>query len=858
MRNALVALIFLALAAAPARAARLFKSFDFEERQLGNDEDTPMHWSRVAGPGLPHYVVGRLTNDRARSGRYSFRMDLDGGSCVYQYEPARLPVALGGHYRVSGYCQTTALRHARARLTLTLADAGGEPLPDTQVQSEPYASTADAPGDWHELSAELTDTATAAAYLLVRMELVQPARYSAAPAGDPTLFPEDIRGTAWFDDLVVAQVPRVSLSTDRPGNVFRRGDAPQMSAVLADPSTDDLTSQLIVTDADGRRVFQRTGTIAPSTADTDGPGRRRLAVPLPIVPAGWYRATLRLASPGVGDAGTDDTAAFTGSRSLDYVQLADDAPIVPPDPRFGIVVPGTPAADLADVLPLLSAGHAKLDVTADGSVPLNDLVDRLGARGIEPVGRLPLGTAGPTDLVGRHLGQIEQWQMGADDTDAFVTDPAARRAYAGVLAAFAALTGHPDLAMPCPMGFDPPTGKATPAAVTLSVPPSILPNEIPAYLKDLTDRAAAGGPRVASVSLRPVDAARYGSVARASDLAERVVYGLSSGVDRVDLPLPLTGASAEPTDLLPVERTLLTALSGAASRGRLPVADGVEAFLFERTDDAPGGHGVVVLWADPTISPAERSVPVRLGDALSRTDLWGNVAPLPTTDDGTVVLRVGATPTIITGVDAPLARFRAGVTMGPATIESVLRQPQVRHLHLTNPYSQPIAGTVRLRGPAGWTLSPQTVRFELNVGESIDRDVGIDLPINARAGRNVVLANVELQADRTHQLSLPLPMTVGLSDVGVQSTAFRDGPAGVVVQQRVTNYGERPVDYTAYVMFPGQPRVERLVTALAPGQTVLKRYRFVTDIPTGELIRLRVGLKETDGPKVLNEELTVR
>src|SRR6516164_1043517 len=59
---------------------RVLRTFDFEERQLGNDEDLPMHWLKVDGPELPHYVNGRLTTDRHRSGRYSFRMDLNGGS----------------------------------------------------------------------------------------------------------------------------------------------------------------------------------------------------------------------------------------------------------------------------------------------------------------------------------------------------------------------------------------------------------------------------------------------------------------------------------------------------------------------------------------------------------------------------------------------------------------------------------------------------------------------------------------------------------------------------------------------------------------------------------------------------------
>ena len=836
MRHVLIAfLAVVALTALPARGAgRLFKAFDFEERQLGNDEDVPMHWSKLSAVDLPHYVVGRLSTDRARSGRYSFRIDLDGGSCIYQYDPARLPVAMGGHYRLSGYCQTTALAHARGRLTLALADAAGYPIAGTEVHSDLCGGDAPA-DDWRYLSAELTDATPSAASLVIRLELVQPARYAPPSAGDRSVLPEDIRGSAWFDDVVVAQVPRVSLATDRPANVFRRGDVPQLTAVLADPSTDDLTSQLVVTDALGRRVYQRTQAVDLSAAEEVAPGQRRVAVPLPVTPAGWYRATFQLATPGNGSGGTDDTAA-TGSQSIDYVQLADDGTPAAPDPRFGLVataLPVTPA--LADVLPLLSAGFAKLTVT-DGE-PFNDTVERLAARGVRTVGCLPLATADPTGVISRHLGQIDAWQMGPDDTDAFVTDPAARRAYARTLAAFAALSGHPDLAMPCPLGFAPPVGKQRPVAVTLAVPPSVLPAEIPAYLRDVTDR-------VASVSLEPTDAAAYGPDARVADLVERVVYGLSAGVARVDLPVPLDGPSLQPTDLFVVERTLVTALSGAACYGRLPVADGVDAFLFQR----PGGPGLVVCWADG----GNTAVTTPLGEHLVRTDPWGNATPLP---PGAPVV-VGRVPTILSGVDAPLARFRAGVTLDGATLESVLLRPQVRRLHLTNPYAQPIAGTVRLRGPAGWGISPPTVRFELAAGESLVRDVGIDLPANARAGRNVIAADVELQADATRHLSLPLVVAVGLSDVGVQTTAFRDGPVTVIVQQRITNYGDHPVDYDAYVACPGQPRVERLVTGLAPGQTVLKRYRFVVTAP-GD-VRLRAGLREVDGNHVLNEDVVAR
>ncbi len=857
MRNLLLfvtAVVIPIVVAAPADG-RLFKAFDFEERQLGNDEDVPMHWAKVSAVDLPHYVVGRLTTDRARSGRYSFRMDLDGGSCVYQYDAARLPVAAGGHYRACGFCQTTPLRFARARLTLTLADAAGQPL-GTSAASESYAATTPDTG-WHELSAELSADDPRAAFLIVRMELDQPARLGVG--GDPGTLPQDVHGSAWFDDVVVAQVPRVTLSTDRPGNVFRRGDRPQMSAVLDDPSTDDLAQQLVVTDADGHRVYQHTGGVA--AAEPAGPGKHRMAVPLPIVPAGWYRATLTLAAAGDGSS-VDDPAAFAGAQSLSYVQLADDGAIGPADRRFGVVATGLSPADwaaLPAVLPMLSAGRVTLPVGVGDDAAFDGLLESLAARGIAAVGCLPTGgtdLAALAVMVGRHAGAIDRWQFGPDGTDAFATDPAARRAYGQAFAAVGALTEHPDLAVPWPIGFDPPAGtKGLPSSLALSVPASVLPNEIPPYLKDAQARATAGGPAVASVSLEPLDEAKYGTATRAADLAKRIVYTLAAGLARVELPVPLVAGTGEPTDLFAVERTAFGSLSGATYRGRLPLAEGVEAFLFERADppaDVAAGSGVVVLWSDG----ADRPITVRLGDQLARTDLSGNTAPLPPTPaDGppTVVVRAGASPQILTGVDVPLARFRAGVVLDPPVVESVLLRPQVRHLHLTNPYARPVSGIVRLRGPAGWTLSPPTFTFELAAGESLDRDVGIDLPVNARTGRNVVRADVDLQADRPVRMSMPLAMTVGLSDVGVQSTAFRDGPT-VVVQQRITNYGEHPVDYTAYAACPNQPRVERLVVGLAAGQTTLKRYRFAAGPGP---VRVRAGIRETDGPRVLNEELTV-
>src|ERR1700677_2345580 len=96
-----IPLILTVLLAMPAAAfadgppTRGLKIIDFEERKLGNNEDLPMHWVKISGPGLPHYVNGYLSSDKAHSGQYSFRFDLNGGSLVYRYDPTQIPVMAG-------------------------------------------------------------------------------------------------------------------------------------------------------------------------------------------------------------------------------------------------------------------------------------------------------------------------------------------------------------------------------------------------------------------------------------------------------------------------------------------------------------------------------------------------------------------------------------------------------------------------------------------------------------------------------------------------------------------------------------------------------------------------------------------
>jgi hypothetical protein len=888
MRNAFISFFALALlfitgvvaaqeppAAPPVDTSRVLHTFDFEERHLGNDEDVPMYWQKVEGVDFPHYVNGRLTTDKHRSGRHSFRMDLDGGNCTYRYEPGRIRVQSGARYRIEGYCQTTVLAHARARLTAYLTDIDLHPIPSSVHHSELYACDG-SNQDWHLMSVELTATAPEAVFLVVQMELLQPGQFATTSLGQRSLFLEDIHGTAWFDDISIAQVPEVKLSTDRPCNIFHKSDAANLFAQVDDRSADDLTVQLIVTDARGRRVYQHTGDGNISSTKVLGPGLRRLTLPLPAVEPGWYRATMVTMSHGV----------FVGQQSLDWIRLADDDPAAMPDPRFGMIATQLPFdcwPELPDLLPYLAVGRVKLalwdktgDVQQVDSATLDRMFDRLREEGVHPTGCLVAlppklaktvnGTSwlqllGARDddwqdplsfLISRNANHVDRWQLGADGTEDFASNPDMRKVYARIYARFAGLLDKPDLAMPYPVWYELPA--PAPLSIALSVPTSIAPDEIPLYLQEYRGRESAN----VSVSLSTIDRDVYGRDARLRDLVQRIVCSLAGGATHIDLPLPVEARqrgerlSVEPRETAIVERTLLSTLSGASFRGKLPLADDIDAYLFDKS-----GQGILVLWDKNDVTEAQ-PLAVNLGEHPARVDLWGNVDPLlrsNQTDPDLVQLQVGRMPIILTGVDSEMGQLRASVAFDHPLIESTF-EAHARHIRFTNPYSLPIGGTLRLRPPLGWTMNPPTFNFTLNPGETFDQDVAIEIPYNSVAGRNVVHADFDLQSDHHSRFTVPIDLTLGLSDVGTQAMACRDGK-DVVVQQMISNYGDQSITYSAFASFPGRPRVERLVSSLLPGQTVIKKYRF-SNVPPGKSVKVRVGLKEVEGPRILNDEVVVK
>jgi hypothetical protein len=866
----------------PQQLSRVLRNFDFEERDHGNVEDVPAGWVQVEGPGLPHYLHGVFDSSSFATGRASFRMDLNGGSITYRFPAGQIPVMTNAAYRASVMCRTTPLRAARARLTAYLCDIDGRPLAATVRSSDSFVSET---GDdkFRPLSVDIAADDPRASSLVLEMSLLQSSRLADSSLGEQKLLVEDIHGSAWFDDLRIAQVPTVTLATDQATNVFDPGEKITLRVRVLDRIATDLTGELRVFDVDGRLVHQRTGAIEFGRSDGDALVG---AASVPELPAGWYEARLAIRS-------RDQLLA---ERSLKFACLGAARSAVPADPRFGVdavkLAPG--AWDiLPDAMSIAAAGRAKVaawsadhGIDSDAGAAFDRLLDALRPDGrtvtaclvaLPPEVRKLLGGDHWTDLLraprdgwqpqlsfllARYATHLDRWQLMPDeDAEACANEPARRAAFAKVFEEFERLTGSTRLAMPWPAWFE--VGESS-SSIALSIPPEILPEQLPLYLRD----ASSGTAKVSSLTLQPIDVARYGRLARERDLALRIAYALSAGADRIDLPLPFTtatqhdgSATAEPTPLLLVQRTVQATLSNARYAGKVTIAPGVDAFLFDRGGRAgETGSGVMLVSTPSTapLAPAGR-VSIALGKRATRVDLDGTVSAVARSTDrrrpDEFELQIGERPFFVVDIDAPLMLLRAGIQIDNPMLESSV-VPLSREIAFTNTFDSPISGSIRVAGPAGWTVSLPGGAFSLSPGETFRGTVNLSFPMNASSGDKVLTADLKIDGRANYRLNVPIGVKLGLSDVGLRTIAVRSGDE-VIVQQVITNYGSKPINYNAFVTIAGLPRQERIISALGPGKAAIRKYRLPLShsSPVG---KLRSGVREVEGKRMLNDEVEIR
>ena len=821
--------------------------------------------------GFPSYTEVGFSGDHAASGDYSLHLGLDGGNAGAYLRTGVLPAVPESTYAVHARLRTEALDRAAAVLSASYVNAEGEVVQSTVVRSEPITTG----GRWSRVSIQLAPAPADAAWIGIEVSVLQRRMQeqmgiTSEVRGSSGVTLEQIRGGAWFDDISVWQLPHIDVTTQHPTQVIRAPERPEVSIQVRDLTGQRLTAELAVYDEHRRRVASTRRQIGGGS-----PTRWRWTPDLPGL--GWYMLDLRIlenakdtpiARKVSSMLWTPAAAGSPGAMMRPYAVLAED--LSPPYmdmlpdllDRVGIRSVTLPAwqedpgrsvaeqqSELADVLKKLTA--SAVEPTLSFSRSPQPIAAQLGVERVHSLAELLSNDAVwerfVVPILARQGQQVRSWQVASHGIagQGNISHAEAR----AILDQLSYYAPSPIAVMPVSVYEPPPDDLTGRFRFLVNVPAGVQADRLSEQLADWQRR---GDQTQALLRIEPAD--RLTQSRRITDLVLRMLDLRKAEIDGAAIASPYAKSLDREARLLP--DPLLGAFAGAARRlagrevlGRLPMPEGLEAVILA---DSDGRNGSLMVW-NRSAPEHERRMEVYLGPRPVLMDVWGNAAELPLVE-GRHPLRVHNIPRFVENIDLELARFRAAFTIDQPLIVSEQTEHR-RLLTLVNPWPRTISGSLRFTGPEGWDVQPIRHSFSIPAGGRVRLPVVMTFPLHEVAGNKTLTAEVDFVADRRYRVQLWTPLELGLPDVEFDASLTFESAGDAVVTCLITNTGDAPRSLYVFANLFDHPRQERVVARIEPGESVIRRFRF--EAARDELLDypLRTGIRETNGPAILNKRL---
>lgn len=880
----------------PQGRERLIARFDFEEREKQNFEELPLHWFPIGRPrqgedvgfarfklhqeamkrpGFPIYGDVRFDDREKTSGKNSFYLGLNGGSAGAFLEVGSVPVVPNSDYLITASVRTTVLEHARARLVAYFVDGKGQKIEGSEAASELTRTD----NRWDTLSVSLRGDFGKAAWIGMEVQLLQPREQLTAPPSKHQVVYEDVEGGAWFDDIAIWQLPHVMVETQSRVNIIRTPERPKLTLQVRDLSGRQLDAMVTIFDEAMKPVV--------TTHQPAGNGAPSLWKMVPELPGyGWYLVDLIVREPASADA-TPVARAQTAFLWLDDESLLS----VSDASRFAISA-AEASDDELELLPTffdrarvdsaivsawsrastvynLEDRQARIDRILqamamrgrDVSLSLSPVPDEL-ARSLDIDPRSPLLLLTKPEAawmpylastVLRHGQRVRYWQWGTTrDADLFYM-PDLPAVAAAATQELQSLAPQPISVLPWQINQARRRDMPSDVNYALDVPESVRPEQLGKYLEPWHESPAPS----LRLTLHSPRADRVPHPARIIDLTERMLYAWEAGATGMTLDRPWATLVDRDTAIVPdplvgVFTTVAHRLEGRRVVGHLPLGEGVECFIL----NGPAG-GMLAAW-NRAATDEDAVIDMYLGPSPAVTDVWGNRAAVKLAD-GKHKIVLGKTPVFIDGIDPFLALFRASFKIDKPFIEST-QTTHDRGVTITNPWPRTITGSMLITQPADWRVEPRKSFFSIAAGQSLTVPIQVSFPVSELAGKKKLVARFDFQSDQHYVVDVGASFELGLKDVDFDADlVLETNPAGgmdAVVTQLITNNGNKAIALYTFANMPGFPRQERIVSRLKPGQSMVRRFRFVDGgNKSGGVIR--VGLRESSGPAVLNKVVMV-
>jgi len=844
--------------------AATIAEWTFEADSDKDYDGRPDGWTRWRGPGFPNYVEIGLASEPAATGSQAascLRIELDGGAGRF-ISPA-IAVQPQFSFVLRGRIYTRDLKHSRAFLTLAFCDAQGKVL-ETHQSDMPSTN-----GAWTDIGIGPVACANPDMRQAVLGLHLEPTEES------------DLRGGAYFDDIRLGRLPRMTLQANRENNLFFRPADVAVTCRVSGFSNPSLPVHFELLDLEGNVLAedeQITETEEQSRDAEQPPGP---ADPVATLATDMLSGVARWQPPVPGGGFYQVRASIAGHAGSLLVNLV----VLDQLPRsnageFGWTLPRgdavVPLRTLNHLLPEAGIHWVKLPMWYEDSDKLRgeDLArfaERLSAQHVQVVGVLdspppslrklfaemdPLPVASvfvdpavwqpALDPVLTRLSLVVRWwQLGSDADTSFVGLPQLDAKFAQMRADLGRFGHDLNLGLSWRILDEVPvTSKRAWSFLCYTADPALTADELRACLAPL--RATAGQ---SWMLLQPLPRSEYGLQVQSQDLVLRMIAAKQAGASGIFLPDPfdaehgLLQADGSPGPLFIPWRTAATLLGGSEYVGSLQLAGGSHNHVFAR-----GSEAVVVIWGD---KPQQERL--QLGGDVRQFDIWGKSREVGvTTVDGLPCheVEVGTTPTFLVGVDAGLMRWMMAVRFESAELDSVFGRPQTIVCQFTNTFPRGVGGTVTLHTPELWEVESRRSSFKLGVGEQRQQPFRISLGANASSGSQPVWLEFNFAAERDYRFRVSREVRVGLDGLNVNITTRLDERGNLLVEQQLANESDRLVSFNCLLFVPDRRRERHQVYKLGQGQIT---NTFV--LPRGEELlgrTLWLRAEEIDGPRIFN------
>ena len=860
-------LMILSVLAAPASedrhvdAVEIF-SYDFSPEWDRNYDLWPDKWRREINSQNPHYVRVELADDpQAAEGR-CLRVFVNGGGAILTSPAASVSDKFS--YVVDARLKTEKLKGTRARLRLEFCDEEKNVL--EFHESEWYGNT----DEWTIIRIDPVNI-TKPEVRLAQITLV-------VEKGNEV----DLTGIVSLDDIWFARLPRMTVTTNSPFNVYSDPkdvvvtcnlsgileQDPDIRFELLDASSERLDGDTL--QLDGRLITERlskaSDIINESVDRPKGYAGSTRWIP-PISESGFYRVRVSMQT----SRGTlkDHVISIAVVPPLDHKRYGefgwslagDDIPL-----SFG---------DLEELLPRAAVHWVKMPVwygesEAEHGEHLVEFTERLAAKDVEVVGVLDKP---PADIdFGRQIAadlsiadlltgedpstwlpsldavltrlslRVRWWQLGLDQDTSFSDFPHLEHEIDIKRNQMFRFGQDVKVGIGWPWTkFTTSQERATWDFQQFSAHPSLTGKEIETYMQ-LPRREGV----VRWILVDPLDRNHYSLEARTRDLVEQMIAAKIHGADGIFVSQPFDDRrgimtnEGTPGELLLPWRTTSALLSGARYLGKIRMPQGSENRIFE----ARNGEVVMVLW-----NKVPTTEKIYLGEDVKVVDVWGR-SEQPGQDEHRQVIEVSILPQFVIGLEPSVARWRMNTHLTEPNIPSVFGSTHPNGIKITNTYGQGAGGTVKIIAPDGWQVLPDRVDFKLSAGEDDARPFRVMLPFNAVSGRAPIRADFQFAADRQYKFSVYREVSVGDEDIELELHTRLEDDGTLIVEQRMVNHGEDPVDFKCLLFAAGRRRQRMQVYRLS-SSTDVKTYRY-QDGQNLIGLELRLRVEEQGGNRVFN------